>query len=229
MSTKFGKMSIHKDHIGKIDGHDIPKLNYVIENVYDHIVDWYYHVETTKTAKLSEHDNKINYMYEPFPYKKLVYLFRKYPFKENDGFIDIGCGKGRVLIEASLHGCRNIYGVDLSEELLACANNNMKECQKKDSGLNYQLLCMNAKDYTFSPDINKVFLYNPFNLKILIKVLKALICSIEEKPREVTLFLGGSASISKYMDSMKDFKLIDVEKNVHVYISRIEAGTQNVD
>lgn len=152
-------MSKREEFIDKTDRRKIPKLSYSIEYICDRIVDWYYHVETTKIAKLSIHDNKINYMYEPFPYRKLIHLFKCYPFEENDGFIDIGCGKGRVLVEASLHGCCNIYGVDLSEELLVYARKNMRECQKKNHSIKYQLLCMNAKDYVFSPDINKVFLY----------------------------------------------------------------------
>lgn len=121
-------MSKREEFIDKTDRRKIPKLSYSIEYICDRIVDWYYHVETTKIAKLSIHDNKINYMYEPFPYRKLIHLFKCYPFEENDGFIDIGCGKGRVLVEASLHGCCNIYGVDLSEELLVYARKNMREC-----------------------------------------------------------------------------------------------------
>ena len=35
----------------------------------------------------------------------------------------------------------------------------MRECQKKNHSIKYQLLCMNAKDYGFSPDINKAFFY----------------------------------------------------------------------
>ena len=92
-------MSKREEFIDKTDRRKIPKLSYSIEYICDRIVDWYYHVETTKIAKLSIHDNKINYMYEPFPYRKLIHLFKCYPFEENDGFIDIGCGKGRVLVE----------------------------------------------------------------------------------------------------------------------------------
>lgn len=224
MSIKVGKISIFGKNIDEIDKYEIPKLNNVIEKVYDYIMDWHYHVKTTKAVKLSEHDNKINYMYEPLSYKNLFRLFKKYPFEENDGFIDIGCGKGRVLLEASLHGCQNIYGVDISRELLEYANNNIKECEKKNPGLRYQLFCMNAKNYVFTPDINKVFLYNPFSLKIMIKVLKALTNSIEENPREVTLFWGGPASVLKYMDNIKGFRLIAIEGNIHIYrhVSKME-------
>ena len=139
------------------------RIVYNIEYIYNHMIDQYLHVDTTKSIKLFEHDNKVNFMYEPFSYRKLSLLFKKYPFKETDGFIDIGCGKGRVLIQALLYGCRNIYGVDISKELIECANNNVQKCQSKIAPFNYQLLCMNAKDYSFSANINKVFLFNPFN------------------------------------------------------------------
>ena len=58
-------MSKREEFIDKTDRRKIPKLSYSIEYICDRIVDWYYHVETTKIAKLSIHDNKINYMYEP--------------------------------------------------------------------------------------------------------------------------------------------------------------------
>ena len=77
-------MSKREEFIDKTDRRKIPKLSYSIEYICDRIVDWYYHVETTKIAKLSIHDNKINYMYEPFPYRKLIHLFKCYPFEEND-------------------------------------------------------------------------------------------------------------------------------------------------
>ena len=210
-------MIMREEFIDKTDRRKTPKFSYVFERIYDYILDWYYHVETTKIAKLSIHDNKINYMYEPFPYMKLIHLFKYYPFEEKDVFIDIGCGKGRVLVAASLHGCRNIYGVDLSEELLAYANKNMIERKKKDPSIKYQLLCMNAKDYIFSPNINKVFLYNPFNLKVLIRVFKALMCSIETNPRKVTLFIGGFEGIQRYMNNLTQFRLIAIENNVYIY------------
>lgn len=63
-----------------------PKFNYMIKRSRDYAVDWYYHVKTTKPVKLKEHDNKINYMYEPLPYKELDNLFRKYPFTNYENF-----------------------------------------------------------------------------------------------------------------------------------------------
>lgn len=53
-------MSKREEFIDKTDRRKIPKLSYSIEYICDRIVDWYYHVETTKIAKLSIHDNKMN-------------------------------------------------------------------------------------------------------------------------------------------------------------------------
>lgn len=46
-------MSKREEFIDKTDRRKIPKLSYSIEYICDRIVDWYYHVETTKIAKLS--------------------------------------------------------------------------------------------------------------------------------------------------------------------------------
>ena len=202
-----------------------PQFKYWFRALYESAVDRYYHINTTRAIKLKAHNNMINFMYEPYPYRELNRLFKEYPFKEEDGFVDIGCGKGRVLVKASLFGCRNIYGVDLSKKLLADANANLATCQRNRPDMHYELLCMNAKNYTFSSDINKVFMYNPFSLKIEIKVLKALIASIRETPREVILFLAGSPSMNKYMENIKNFKVVGRGKNnlcVYRYIPETE-------
>lgn len=199
-------------------GHFFKKLEYIFVNAVDCVIDLVLHVDTTRAVKLDEHDNKINYMYEPFPYKKMKKLFKKYSFTKDDGFVDVGCGKGRVLIGAARNGCGNVYGVDISEELLDCAEKNMTACKRKRAYLNYRLLCMNAKDYAFSPDINNVFFYNPFSYRIFIRVIKALKKSIEDHPRDITLFLAGPEFVSKYMANDTDFGFVGIEQqNVYVY------------
>lgn len=193
------------------------KLKYSAVNIADFIIDGFLHVNTTKAMFLSQHDNKVNYMYEPFPYIKMKRLFKNYSFSESDGFVDIGCGKGRVLVGAALNGCVNIYGIDISKELLEYAENNLAKCRKK-TDLNYKLLCLDARDFTFSPDINKVFFYNPFSYRIFLKVLKSLKKSIEDNPRDVTIFLAGPEHVTRYLVDDNVFYFTGVEqKNVYIY------------
>ena len=191
MDTELRKQNRSQNTDSRTGIKQCPKFKYWFRAVYESVIDRYYHVNTTRAIKLKEHDNLVNFMYEPYPY---------------------------VLVKASLFGCRNIYGVDLSKELLADADANMMACQRNNPDMHYELLCMNAKNYTFSSDINKVFMHNPFTLKIGIKVLNALMISIQERPREVILFLSGSPSMNKYMENINEFKVIGRgENNLCVY------------
>ena len=191
--------------MGAKDKGILKKLKNSAVNTANFIMDGFLHVNTTKAMFLSEHDNKVNYMYEPFPYIKMKRLFKNFSFSGSDGFVDIGCGKRRVLVGAALSGCVNVYGIDISEELLEYAEKNLAECKKKKADLKYKLLCMDARDFTFTPDINKVFFYNPFSYRIFLKVMKALKKSVEENPRDVTIFLAGPEHVSRYLVDDKDF------------------------
>ena len=79
---------------------------------------------------------------------------------------------------------------------------------------------MDAKNFSFTPDINKVFFYNPFSYKIFLKVMKSLKKSVEEKPRDITIFLAGPEYVSRYLRDDKDFYLAGMDqKNVYIYRS----------
>lgn len=227
MEAGLHKHNISSNTKSRTEIKNFPKFKFWCQAVYESVIDRYYHVNTTKEIRLKEHDNLVNFMYAPYPYRDLNLLFKEYPFEEEDGFVDIGCGKGRVLVKASLFGCRNIYGVDLSKELLTTANTNMVVCQRNNPGMHYELLCMNAKNYTFSSDINKVFMHNPFTLKIGIKVIKALMTSIQESPREVILFLAGSPSLNKYVEMIEGVEIIGRGKNnlcIYRYTPKMKKG-----
>lgn len=66
----------------------------------------------------------MNFMYKPSPYRQIKSVFNEYPICRDDHLIDFGCEKGRVLIMASEYGCKNLYGIDISNYsfLLAIAD-----------------------------------------------------------------------------------------------------------
>lgn len=86
-------------------------------------------------------------------------------------FVDVGSGKGRVLIIASTYPFRKIIGVEYSPELAAICQKNLSKvgAEKK-----CEVICGDAADFVF-PDGNLLaFLYNPFDAFVLDKVLKNL-------------------------------------------------------
>jgi SAM-dependent methyltransferase len=85
-------------------------------------------------------------------------------------FIDLGCGKGRVLLLASNYGFRKVMGVEFAEELVKAARQNLRA-----SGIvGAEVIHEDAANFHF-PDGNLlIYLFNPFSAKILRPVLSHL-------------------------------------------------------
>lgn len=195
------------------------ELMYFCNKIYDRVVDKYLHVETHKCKILEEHDNVINFMYEPSPYRVLRAMFIKNSLEKEDCLIDFGCGKGRVLIMAVEYGCKNIYGLDISRYLLQCANKNLKRSKQKHNDIMFELICMDARKYKFNPKINKIFFFNPFHLRVYIHVFNALIQSIDEQPRIVKVyFYKPQISTIEYFEQLEKFKIIDKDAKNSIYV-----------
>lgn len=84
-------------------------------------------------------------------------------------FIDLGSGKGRVLILAFERGFRRVIGVEFSAELCTAAKNNLAA-----TGLTAEVVHQSATEFVFPNEPTVVFLYNPFGPSILTPVLNHL-------------------------------------------------------
>jgi SAM-dependent methyltransferase len=82
--------------------------------------------------------------------------------------IDLGCGKGRVLIIAHRLGFCPVTGVDFSPELVAIARRNLQIC-----GIPGQVLCQDAADVDFPKDC-VIFMYNPFDSEVMTHVAQKI-------------------------------------------------------
>jgi SAM-dependent methyltransferase len=96
-------------------------------------------------------------------------------------FIDIGCGKGRVLIVAADLGFEKLIGIDLSPALIDVARANVELGTKAAC----QLLCCDATHYEFPPDQLVIYMYNPFQAPVMQKVIANLEASLRVQPRKV--------------------------------------------
>ncbi len=84
-------------------------------------------------------------------------------------FIDIGCGKGRPLIIASQHHFAGLIGVDYSPKLCKIARANLAKL-----GIPAEVVCQDATRFQFPARDLFVFLYHPFDLVVLQRVLENL-------------------------------------------------------
>jgi len=88
-------------------------------------------------------------------------------------FFDVGCGKGRVLLIASEYPFRRIIGIDFSPELVKIAVDNVARYESKHQcNTSIEVVCMDAAKYEFPDENAVIFLANPFNDEVLVKVLE---------------------------------------------------------
>jgi SAM-dependent methyltransferase len=94
----------------------------------------------------------------------------------NFTFIDIGCGKGRILLVAARLGFRRIVGVELAPELVDVAKKNLA----KLAVTNALLIHGDAAEYVFPPGALLTYLYNPFGAPVMSQLLRNLEHRIEQ-------------------------------------------------
>jgi Methyltransferase domain len=101
-------------------------------------------------------------------------------------FVDLGSGKGRVLLMASDYPFKRIVGVEFMPELHRTAQKNIngfasdrQQCRQVES------VRMDARDFQFPPEPLVVYLFNPFSKSTFAQVLENLRRSVEQMPRPV--------------------------------------------
>jgi len=98
--------------------------------------------------------------------------------------IDLGSGKGRVLLMASDYPFKRIIGVEFMPELHRSAGKNIAG-YSNDRQLCRQIetLCMDARDFQFPEGPLVLYLFNPFSESTFAQVLENLRRSVEQSPR----------------------------------------------
>ena len=112
-------------------------------------------------------------------------------------FVDLGCGKGRVLMMATGKGYRRVIGVDISSSLISAAIKNTRGSS--------ELVCANVLEFKFPMEPLVIFIYNSFFEEVTAKVISNLEQSIASRPREVWIlhlrpFVRGPLDHSDYFE-----------------------------
>jgi hypothetical protein len=106
-------------------------------------------------------------------------------------FVDIGAGKGRAMLLASLSPFRRIIGVEFSPELAAVAEANIASFRHPDQRCHaLSVACADATTYEFPDEPLFVYMYNPFAEPLMRQVLANLDRSCRERPRKVLLVVA---------------------------------------
>jgi cyclopropane fatty-acyl-phospholipid synthase-like methyltransferase len=100
--------------------------------------------------------------------------------RPQDVFIDLGCGRGRVLCCAARHQVREVIGVEDMTELAKTAEANLRG-MKGARTARRRVICGKAQDFDCA-GITAIFMYNPFGPRTLDQVLAKLKSSLAHGP-----------------------------------------------
>jgi len=99
--------------------------------------------------------------------------------------IDLGCGKGRVMVVAAHLGFKKLIGIDFAKELCEEATLNMERTKAIINDIEWKVVYGNVLDYPIQPDDAVFFMFNPFVEETLSLFLDKLEISCKENPRKL--------------------------------------------
>jgi predicted RNA methylase len=106
---------------------------------------------------------------------------------KKEGFIDLGCGKGRVLIAAAAHGYTNIMGLDFHPRLCAIAIQNTASVSLRFPDATFRIINNDAFYFDIPETVSTIFLFNPFDTVIMSGVVQRIVASQTRKARTIRI------------------------------------------
>jgi SAM-dependent methyltransferase len=151
--------------------------------------DWDFRVDTT-SATVGWRERLLGLFHSPYQPTDPALFHRMLAELKIDfrgfTFVDIGSGKGRVLLMAADYRFRRVLGVELLPSLHCVAEENIRN-YKSDSRRCWAVesACMDARRFEFPPEPTVLYLFNPLPEPGLIEMLSNLEISLRDHPRTV--------------------------------------------
>ncbi|MRX72492.1 SAM-dependent methyltransferase [Bacillus lacus] len=147
--------------------------------------------------------------YEPTPYWVLKFLIEFFEFNEGDHLVDFGCGKGRLGFFVHYFTGAGTTGIEMEEHYFIEAEDNLETYRGRNSGKNaLEFYCCLAQDYKVKELENIFYFFNPFSVKILMKVINNILISAEQHSRDIyALFYYPSEDYIFFLENKTPFQL----------------------
>jgi SAM-dependent methyltransferase len=127
-------------------------------------------------------------IYMPASYTLLEEIFKQLKnSKPLNHFLDIGCGKGRVLCVAAHQGFKQVTGLDFARDLCEAAKENLVITKQQIPALEYKVINNDAFYFEIPDDVDCIFFFNPFDEIIMSAVVNNIFKSLKNNPRKLTI------------------------------------------
>jgi Histone methylation protein DOT1 len=107
-----------------------------------------------------------------------------------DVFVDLGSGKGIVLLIAGRLPFGRVIGVDIDEELDKSAKENIALAADRFIAAEVTSIAASVLEWPVPDDLSVVYMFNPFTGKTFHEAMERLFDSYDRKPRELRIIYG---------------------------------------
>lgn len=146
-------------------------------------------IDTSRVVDLVDLDiakeNQIGYV--PSSWRSLPSALRHIPIGDDDVFLDLGSGKGRVVLQAARQPFKRVIGVELSPTLTAISRENLEAARSDLRCQDVELVEADITRYRIPDDVTVVYAYNPVRGELFEAAMSALIESYDRNPRTMHL------------------------------------------
>jgi 16S rRNA G966 N2-methylase RsmD/peptidoglycan/xylan/chitin deacetylase (PgdA/CDA1 family) len=147
-----------------------------------------------------------NRRYQATMKEAFITLMKAVPRTADDVFVDVGCGKGKMLYYAAQLGYAKCIGLELSALLVECAQANLQRMQLLS---HVTLMQRNAcfLDPNELAQANIFYLYCPFTEEIMADFVRALVESQKIRPRTLYIvYCNAQFQVSLRQNGFQVFK-----------------------
>jgi hypothetical protein len=124
--------------------------------------------------------------YAPTPWGLLQRMLPVEDVSVDDVFLDLGCGMGRVLLEAGMHyPFARLEGVELVPRLAETARTVLRRNEHLLRCPTWEVVTSDVSDYSVPDDATVAYLYDPFTSSVFDAAMARLEASVERRPRRL--------------------------------------------
>jgi SAM-dependent methyltransferase len=146
--------------------------------------------------------------YAASPWWILRWLLPQSAVRPSDVFVEFGCGKGRVVLDAARrYPFKRVVGVELSPCLSDVARGLVERERGRLRCGDVRIETVDAAAYSIPDDMTLAYLYNPFNGATFERVCANIVASLDRAPRTLRVIYLHPADHATLVDTGR-FRLV---------------------